>query len=203
MKGEKVDRRVKYTRMVLKDSLIALLKNKPIEKISVKQICDMADINRSTFYAHYKDQYDLMNHIEQEVLNELNDYLNNFNLKENEAAAFESIENIFKYIVENEELSKVLLGENGRISFQKEIMTILQRQCMSEWKDRDEQTGELIEYFLLFGLNGSIGVVQKWLRSGMKFTPGEMAQLIIKLTYNGVSAFAEKAKEMADKKQDE
>ena len=68
MKNEKTDRRARYTRMVLKESLIELLKEKRISNISIKEICERADINRSTFYSHYQDQYDLMHQVEQEVL---------------------------------------------------------------------------------------------------------------------------------------
>src|SRR5699024_5578943 len=50
---KRIDRRKQYTRKVLKESLIELLKNKPIATISVKALCEKADINRSTFYAHY------------------------------------------------------------------------------------------------------------------------------------------------------
>ena len=60
MSGGKVDRRVKYTKMVLEDSFIKLLEKKDISQISITEICDNADINRATFYAHYSDQNDLL-----------------------------------------------------------------------------------------------------------------------------------------------
>lgn len=47
--------------MVLKESLMKLLKEKSISTITVKEICVLADINRSTFYSHYLDQFDLLN----------------------------------------------------------------------------------------------------------------------------------------------
>ena len=56
-KEKKDDRRVKYSKMVIKDSFIQLLKEKPITKITIKEICALADINRATFYAHYTDTY--------------------------------------------------------------------------------------------------------------------------------------------------
>lgn len=189
MKGEKDDRRVKYTKMVLKESLIGLLQKKTIDKISIKEICETADINRSTFYAHYSDQYDLLRQIEHEVLRDLNDYLDNYSFKENKAESFQVMKNIFEYIVENAELCKVLLGENGDIEFQKKIMMLVQRQCMEEWQGEGIRDSDTIDYLLLFGVNGSIGVVQKWLQNGMKSSATEMAELIIKFTYQGISAF--------------
>ena len=60
MRTKKDDRRVRYTKMVLKDSLLKLLSEKDISRITIKEICDGADVNRATFYAHYADQYDLL-----------------------------------------------------------------------------------------------------------------------------------------------
>jgi AcrR family transcriptional regulator len=72
----KMDRRKKYTRMVLKDSLMELLREKHISGITVKEICELADINRSTFYSHYSDHYDLLNKIEEEIIEDMQEKLN-------------------------------------------------------------------------------------------------------------------------------
>ena len=52
---EKTDARKRYTQMVLKRSLLKLLKEKPVNKITVKEVCELAQLNRATFYAHYSD----------------------------------------------------------------------------------------------------------------------------------------------------
>ena len=54
---KKEDRRVRYTKLAIRESFLALLSEKPIEKISVTEICKRADINRGTFYSHYDDIY--------------------------------------------------------------------------------------------------------------------------------------------------
>ncbi len=82
MKSKNADRRVKYTKMVIKNSLVKFLKEKPISKITVKEICEDADINRATFYAHYTDQYDLLQRIENEIIDDINLYLSEYNFEE-------------------------------------------------------------------------------------------------------------------------
>ena len=67
MKAERPDRRVKYTKMVLKQGLLDLMVNNPISKISIKEICELADVNRGTFYKHYNDQYHLLDEIQSEL----------------------------------------------------------------------------------------------------------------------------------------
>ena len=51
--------RIKYTKMFLKNAILELLKEKPLNKITIQELCDKAEVNRSTFYAHYLDIYDL------------------------------------------------------------------------------------------------------------------------------------------------
>ena len=63
----KTDARVKYTRMVLKKALLELLEHKPVNKITVKEVCERAGLNRATFYAHYTDCFDLLESIEEEL----------------------------------------------------------------------------------------------------------------------------------------
>ena len=59
-KGAIMDRRIKYTKKVLKETLLNILEKKDISKISVTEICTEADINRGTFYRYYNDVYDLL-----------------------------------------------------------------------------------------------------------------------------------------------
>ena len=75
MNTRKTDRRVKYTLDALKNALITLMQEEHISKISVKSLCELADVNRSTFYAHFHDQYDLLHHMEQEVLQNITKHL--------------------------------------------------------------------------------------------------------------------------------
>ena len=78
MKEANMDRRVRKTRRVLRQCLTTLLKEKKIQEITVREIAEMADINRGTFYLHYKDVYDLMEQIENELMAELEEVLNNW-----------------------------------------------------------------------------------------------------------------------------
>lgn len=67
----KEDKRKRLSVELLKRALIELLLKKDISKISIKELCETAGINRSTFYTYYDTQYFLLEEIEDEVLNEL------------------------------------------------------------------------------------------------------------------------------------
>ena len=64
---KKEDRRVAYTKMFLKESLLSLLQEKPIGKITPTELCRRADINRNTFYTHYESPEALLRSIEEEL----------------------------------------------------------------------------------------------------------------------------------------
>lgn len=96
---------------------------------------------------------------------------------------------MFEYVLQNGKLCQVLLGENGDIEFQEKIMRIVQRQCIEEWTVKKSVDTETAEYLYLFVIHGSIGLVRKWLHNGMKKATTEIAQMVVKLTYEGLSAF--------------
>ena len=188
MERKKEDRRVKYTKRVIKDSFIRLLEEKPVARITVKEICELSDIHRSTFYIHYVDIYDLLRQIEREVLEKVNSYLHDFNFRECEPKSFQIMKCFFTFMAENEKLCRVLLGENGDISLQKEIMLIVQRQLMSEHRDRKIVSKKAMEYLSLYGVNVCVGITQKWLEGGLQEPAHKMAELVIQLIYYGLSS---------------
>ena len=59
MAKQREDRRTAYSKKVIREALLELMRDKPLNKITVKEICELADVNRSTFYAYYEDIYDL------------------------------------------------------------------------------------------------------------------------------------------------
>ena len=66
---KKTDRRRNYTQSVIKEAFVSLLRTRHVSKISVTEICKLADINRGTFYLHYHDPYDLLEKLEAEHCN--------------------------------------------------------------------------------------------------------------------------------------
>ena len=69
-KTQKEDRRTRYTRQVIKEAFLKLLEEKEYPKITVTELCRLADINRGTFYLHYYDTADVLDDILNEILKE-------------------------------------------------------------------------------------------------------------------------------------
>jgi AcrR family transcriptional regulator len=181
------DRRVRYTRAALRTALVELMQDQHISGITVKSICALADVNRSTFYLHYHDQYDLLHQIEQEVLTTLDERLSTQQTSGDAGpVSLKVMTEILEYARENCALAQVLLSENCDFAFQKDIMELSQIITLQ----LDPCHGERVrEYVAVYGISGSIALAKKWLEDGMIETPGEIAQLILQMLYRGASSF--------------
>lgn len=178
MKEMKENRKTRYTKMVLQDSLFELMEKKPITKITIKELCENADINRTTFYAHYTDQYDLLTKIEDETISWAKEAISNLISKTDKNENIKILEEIFQYFVENSKHLKILMSEKGDINFQKQVFTIIYQQLgisslAAQYKDLS-----LREDYFVFVINGSIGLLQHWLKNGMNRSAKDMAEII-------------------------
>ncbi len=183
----KNDRRVRYTKMALKQSLLELMRHKPIEKITVKDICEKADINRGTFYAHYSDSYDLLAQIEDELFNEILQYVETSLQAETISAL---LADIFESIINNSDLCSVLFSEYGDKAFLRRIMFIARDRSIAEWKRiLPSAKEEQLEMLYMFYANGCVAIIENWVQKGMKESPKELTTFIEKISTNGLRAF--------------
>ncbi|MFC0560572.1 TetR/AcrR family transcriptional regulator [Halalkalibacter alkalisediminis] len=164
-----------------------LLKKKHISKITVKEICELADINRSTFYSHYSDQFEFLNKIEEEIIEDMNLTLSTYNFTKEEEA-LQMTEKILEYIAANREIFQTLLSEHSDTSFQKRAMEITHQFTMKNWMAINILDPKISEYISMFVVSGSIHVIKSWLDNGMDKTPQELAEIINNLTNKGLSS---------------
>ncbi len=186
MKPEKIDRRVRYTKMVIRDSFIQLLKEKPLSKITIKELCDMADINRATFYAHYLDQYDLLRQMEKELIDGIRQHLDDYNLQNATSAPLEMLIKILEFIKENAQLFDLLLNFNGDIEFQGDVIELIGQQYFYSIHTQNDVSENDKEYIFLFLANGSIGIIRKWLADGLVRSTKEIGYLLMRLATTGL-----------------
>ena len=179
----KESRRIRYTKMVLRESLMELMKKKPISDIAIKEICALADISRSSFYNYYTDQYDLLQKTEEEILAFMDSILNKYAIYKNDKnMTSQMLEEILQYIADNNKSIYVLFTENGDIHFQKTLFSSMYKMnYLKSLTDKitDEATKQ---YFFLFIVTGTSGLICHWINNGMDKSVHELAKLIIKIT---------------------
>jgi len=125
-----------------------------------------------------------LNKIQQEVLDNLNRYLNKQDLDENHPMSVQVLTRVLDYVKENVELFKALLSENCDFAFQKDLMELAQVISAQQNPALDERTQE---YIKLFGFTGIISMLQKWLHDGTNESPAQMAEFVTQICYYGIS----------------
>lgn len=183
------DRRVRYTKMVLKEGLLKLLKKKPISHISVKELCELADVNRATFYAHYADPQALLGAIEDELVRGICGVLDLSHF-DGRNVSDDLFERVFAFIEENRDACAVLLADNGDVSFQRNVAQIVRLRCIQAAGEHGVAPWQE-EYIYAYGSIGCVGLITRWLSEGTPRTPKEMAELVRALVMNGTSAFSD------------
>lgn len=184
----KTDARVKYTRMVIRNTFLELLKEKPVSKITVKEICERSEINRATFYKHYQDTFDLMEKLEEDLQEHIQTTLSQRTYTDISALYID----ILNMLKENEELYRILTSIHGDrglysrlfMSCYQQVFPLIRRK----FPNLDHLKQNLLYYYIS---HGSSGAVSYWFTNGMQESPEEIAEFISKTTHSVTSMFAE------------
>ena len=182
MKEMKESRKTRYTRMVLQDSLFELMGEKPITKITIKELCEKADINRTTFYAYYNDQYDLLRKIEDETLSWVKEAISNLIGKTDKHETMRVLEGIFQYFAENSRHLQVLMSEQGDIDFQKQLFTLIYQECEISPSAAADSNSSIKEDYFIFVVNGSTRLIPHRPKDGLNRSVKEMAEIIYNMS---------------------
>ena len=126
-------RRTRYTRRAMQDALIELPRDQPLGSITVKALCERADVNRSTFYAHYASIEELLHDIEDETMAWVTTALEQLLAQPDSAGIEHVIERICQYIADNRKHLQVLMSPKADIGFQQQLLGLIySRQTVAE-----------------------------------------------------------------------
>lgn len=181
MNEPKQDRRIRRTQKLLKNSLIDLMQEKEFKNITVKDITELADLNRGTFYLHYNDTYHLLQTIEDEVLSNFQQMINAYTPSSQNKTILSMLYPIISYIGDNTALCKILFENNASVNFIDRFHRLI-RQNGSEiisamFPQEDESINDYFFEFITYGL---IGVLKGWIDSGQKLPQKTLAEQIDK-----------------------
>ena len=178
MAGTKGNRRVLYTKKVIQESLIELLETKKIHQITVTDICKKADINRGTFYTHYKDAFDLLNSMENELFDQIIRYIDETEVEDyRDILLFKALE----LVHQNRQLCKILLFNNTEGHIMEKVITIA-RKAQIEKLMVDKQVDPMfLDYFIRYTVGGIFAIIQNWLENFPDESPQNIGDLINKI----------------------
>lgn len=159
MNTHKEDRRVPRTRKMLKKALAELLVEKDFKNITIKDITERADLNRGTFYLHYRDTYDLLENVENELLHDFEIMIDSYQPTMDNPATRALIKQAFEYINENYEICKALFLCEPNTRFLDKISSLLMAKGLGVQGGTNTIRNQYISCFMT---NGVIGTIKKW-----------------------------------------
>ena len=152
----KTDARVRYTRRVIKESILRLLEERPVNRITVKEVCEAAQINRATFYAHFTDCFDVLNQMENDLLADFERSLSFASVVD----VMDMIERIYAMIDQNAEVCRVLIFQNKDSSLTAKMIAMAHDKTIVRWKEQLTRATESDREMLFTCLsNGLLNVI--------------------------------------------
>ena len=161
------NKRRRESRDRIENALITLLQNRELNKISITEICSLAEVNRTTFYANYLDIYDLADAVQERLLH---DVMNLYREEIEQKRSSHDFLRLFYHIKENPLVYKTYfkLNTDGKLPFMRYSL----EEAFSQFDN------QYMDYHIVFFANGLNAVIKKWLDNNCRETPEEIMSII-------------------------
>lgn len=170
----------KITKGILGEAMKTLMKEKPFAKISVGDIVEKCDLNRNSFYYHFKDKYDLVNWI---FYVDIVSALNKETITEDSVLFL--VEEICNFFYRDKEFYKNAFSVTGQNSFTEYYVELIKELIKTHSEETCLEDEEYQEFYTSFLADAFVAYTTRWLREGAKIPPDKLAQMIKKATIGG------------------
>lgn len=187
------DRRIVRSKRALRDALIALMEERGYEAFTVNDLCARADLNRGTFYNHFRDKEHLLQTLEDEVIADLDRFrvsMQEISLAQllrvrRGRAPLPFLVELFDYLRDQADFLHAVMGPGGDIRFaprlRDAVCTDLIENILHD-RYRENPTA-FVSYYVAFYASAYLGVITRWLETGMAESSEEMAVIALRLLF--------------------
>ena len=180
-KGEQ-NRSVRNTKRRLRESLIKLVGRKPLSAVTVSELTEDADVNRSTFYFHYQDVNAMIKEMEDQFISDFSIALDALEQKSHDFITI-----LVKCLERHMDLCQILLGANGDMAFVEKMKGIVETRCSRIWKDAvpdmSDHDARVLDSFLIGGV---MSTVQAWVLDNERADADSIAAILNRLVFEGI-----------------
>lgn len=146
------------TRNAIEHAFLDLMKTKPYTGITVREITEAVDINRSTFYNHYQDIYDLISCIENRIIEEVKEKVDKINREGYVPGQHPQHVAVFKVLLKYEEECRVLMSSTGDINFLYKLNIGIYEALRTTWFRSNPPNPDELDMFIAYITSGIIGL---------------------------------------------
>ena len=168
------------TKKAFVDAFCEIYSQKPIEKISIQEIANKAGYNRSSFYQHFCDIYELLNFLENDVLDSIHQKLND---------GSKGIQEVMSLFDEKGDYLNALFGNYGSSHFIERLKASIPFEAHKLDISKDDP---MTPYLMEFHLSTSFSLYRLWYSRQKDISPEKLFNLILRLYTGGISAVEKK-----------
>jgi AcrR family transcriptional regulator len=187
MEARKQDRRVVKTKRAIHKAFASLLSEKELNAITVRDIADLADINRKTFYNYYAGVYAVLDEIEDEVIGTLEDTLDGIDFREAMSHPNLFFEKLTAIINTDLDFYGHLLSMQGNVSLITKTERLLKQKTREAMLTQFSVKEEEIDILLDYTFSGMLTVYQQWFNSDRSQSIEEISEILSELCFNGLN----------------
>ncbi|MGO4494585.1 TetR/AcrR family transcriptional regulator [Paenibacillus sp. 2RAB27] len=181
---KKTDRRIVRSKIALRESLLALMSQKPFASISITEIVEFANYNRGTFYANYESKEDLLDDIISQLTDQL---LQSFRAPYEHVEVFRIQElpaksvMIFDHFHQNSSIYTTLMKSEVLPKLKEKMFNALKKITQEElfYPDQDNEIDQ--ELLSIYSIHALLGLIFHWIESEFKYSPSYMQDQLIKM----------------------
>jgi AcrR family transcriptional regulator len=191
--SEKLDRRQVRTKQLLYKALMELMVEKSAEAITVTDISSRADINRGTFYLHYRDVPDMLEQLKDEVFAKISRFILQIEPRgvQEYASSDEPYPNLvllFEELARHADFLKVMIGPNGDLSYAIKYRKFMAAHIFNKFTYMQPQEDHLLiprDYLIAYMSSANFGMLMHWFESGMKHSPRQLGLIMTQILSHG------------------
>ncbi|SET86989.1 TetR/AcrR family transcriptional regulator [Paenibacillus sp. NFR01] len=187
---DKLDRRQLRTKQLLYDALMGLIEEKGADHVTVTDITKRANVNRGTFYLHYRDVPDMVEQLENEVFERIRGFAARLDFQDSiryieQDQTYPIIEEVFEELARHAGFLRIMLGPKGDFSFARKLRELLSSHLYDKVSLAVPNPVLPRDYVVAYMISANFGLIMHWLESGMDQTPAQLAQIMTRIAYFG------------------
>ncbi|MCD8807878.1 TetR/AcrR family transcriptional regulator C-terminal domain-containing protein [Mammaliicoccus sciuri] len=187
------DRRVRKSKRAIKQAFIQLLKENNLDRITIQQISDLADVNRGTFYLNYEDKYALLDEMENEQIEKIKGFVDirkmDLSTKTSdrfiEDFANKIIKNVITHIEQNIEFYQVILNLERKSQIEEQLADIVRSNIKHLIGDKDNVFGIPENYYLSYVVGSMMSMIKYWVSDENRVSVEELVNYVSTIASTG------------------
>ncbi len=188
MAEKRPDRRVIKTKRAIRKAFIELLTEKHINDITIKDISEVADINRKTFYNYYAGIHELLEEIENDMVEKFEENLADFDFRRDIQRPNRTFVKLSERIDEDSELYQKLFQSKSNSHIMAKVTDVLVEKTINFLQEKYDLDRDTLSVVTIFVSGGLMSVYQKWLDTDRKMSLDEISEILANLIENAVMA---------------